>query len=93
MNSELKYCRGCRGMKVLNAEKRCHLCQTRKNRNMFVKGLAWVSTREIAEEMGVTVSTVQVWRRTGVLPKPVKRGHHVRWPTTQIREWKQYHGE
>ena len=89
MNPDLKYCRGCRGMKILNAEKRCHLCQTRKNRNMFVKGADWMSTREIAEEMEVTVSTVQTWAKAGKLPKPVKRGFHVRWPTTQINEWMQ----
>lgn len=49
----------------------------------------WMSTQKVAEELSVTVRTVERWRESGVLiPAQRTRGNHSRYTEGQICEFK-----
>lgn len=52
--------------------------------------MPWMTTQKVAEELGVTVRTVERWRESGVLvPAQRTRGNHSRYTEAQICQFKQ----
>ena len=46
-----------------------------------------LSPSEFAAFLGVPVSTVHYWRRTGDAPPAIKVGKHLRWHREEVVEW------
>ena len=47
----------------------------------------FVTTEELAEELGVPVRTVYAWRHRGLGPRGYKIGKHVRFRRSDVEEW------
>ena len=50
-------------------------------------GLTLWSTAELADVLGVPASTVANWRSSGVGPKFIRVGKHVRYDQTDVVAW------
>lgn len=51
--------------------------------------MRWLTTQKVAEEIGVTVRTVERWRESGeFVPEQRTRGNHSRYTKEQICEFK-----
>lgn len=48
---------------------------------------AWLSTADLAEEFGVSQSTVRYWRAKGTGPAGVRVGRQVRYAASDVEEW------
>jgi excisionase family DNA binding protein len=52
--------------------------------------MIWLTTQKAADELGVTIRTVERWRESGALiPAQRTRGNHSRYTEKQICEFKQ----
>ncbi len=47
----------------------------------------WLSPQDLADELGVPVSTVYGWRHTGAGPVGHKVGRHVRFRRSDVEAW------
>lgn len=51
--------------------------------------MIWLTTQKVADELGVTVRTVERWRESGALvPQQRTRGNHSRYTEQQICKFK-----
>lgn len=51
--------------------------------------MSWLTTKNVADQMNVTVRTVERWRESGELvPAQRTRGNHSRYTESQICEFK-----
>ncbi len=46
-----------------------------------------LSIEQVAEELGVSVATIYMWRHRGTAPKASKVGRHLRWRQTDVDAW------
>lgn len=46
-----------------------------------------LSIQELAEQLGVPVATIYVWRNRGEAPKAHKIGRHLRWRQQDVDAW------
>ena len=51
-----------------------------------------VKRKELAAELGQSLTTLWRWTRDGLLPQPVKLGGTVGWPRSIIDAWKVQQG-
>lgn len=49
----------------------------------------FLSKRDMARSLRVTVRTIENWTYRGVLPKPLRIGHVVRWPQSVLQKLQQ----
>jgi excisionase family DNA binding protein len=48
----------------------------------------FMTTKDVAEFLGVSVESVHRWRRSGKLPRPMlPDGMHPRWSTATFHKW------
>lgn len=47
----------------------------------------FLTTRQLAELLGVSVRTLYRWRKTGHGPRPIIEGKWVRYQTVDVDEW------
>jgi predicted DNA-binding transcriptional regulator AlpA len=45
------------------------------------------STHTLAEDLGVHISTIRLWIKSGKLPRPNKIGGLLFWQTADIAQW------
>jgi len=46
-----------------------------------------MTTREVADHLGIPVSTLYQWRHRKVGPRAAKIGRHLRWRQTEVERW------
>lgn len=47
----------------------------------------WVTIKELAQELGVSVATIYAWRTKGTGPRGATFGKHVRFRRSEIERW------
>lgn len=50
-------------------------------------GDTWLTERELADKIRMSVQSLRVWRRTGTGPRFVKIGHAVRYRASDVQAW------
>jgi excisionase family DNA binding protein len=48
---------------------------------------AFLAAEELADLLGVPVSTIRDWRYRGLGPTGLKLGRHVRYPIEEVERW------
>lgn len=53
--------------------------------------MVYLNARQAAELIGISLSTLHVWRNEGMFPPPTRLGRSVRWTRTDIDEFMAAH--
>lgn len=54
---------------------------------MKTTGTIWLSSQDLADELGVPVSTVYAWNYKGTGPRLYRLGRHVRYRRADVDAW------